>query len=271
MKTISFAIIAILISCAVTRVEVSAEIIADVSADVTIDTIVKKSIEAAGGEKKLASIKTVTLRGAVSVPAQGVEGTFSIDKKTDRAVMRVDLKGLGEIRYGWLKDVVYETSDLTGTRIIDGTEREQLLRDLDMTQTFTRLNTLKDLRIDGEEDVRGQKAWRITGTTESDTVETNWIDQTTFLPARMRMIVDTQMGRLEAVVDFKDYKIIDGLPIPMTTEQAAGPMLMVLKIEEVKINPDIADAAFDLPDEVKDLLKTPTTLPAGAPTTMPAK
>jgi outer membrane lipoprotein-sorting protein len=248
-------------------------------ADAKLDTIIQKSIEAAGGKTKLASIKTVSMRGTVNVAAQGVSGTFSIDKKTDRAVMRIHLKDIGEINYGWVNNVVYETSDLTGTRLVNGAEREQLLRDLDMSQAFTRLSTLKNCQIDGEETLGEQKTWRIVGTTAAGTTETNWIDQTTYLPVRTKMIVNTQMGELEAVVDFKDYKTIDGVPIPLLTEQAAGPMVMVLKIDDIKINPDIADDLFGLPDEVNDLLNQSadhikaesTTRPLDTPSAQPQK
>jgi len=227
---------------------------ADAPAAVDLKTIIEKSIEVSGGRAKLEAIKTLEITGVVSVPAAGIDGTFSLKKKPDRALMQIDLPNLGTIRMGWNHGTVYEQSDLTGSRLVTGGERDQLLRDLDPKQQFTRLESLKDLKIEGVETIGGSAAWKLVGKSESGADEINWIDQKTYLPTRMMMTVTTQMGPIKAIANLKDYKTFDGLPIPMTTEQEAAGNTMVLKVTDVKINPDLPDAQFGIPDEVQKLL-----------------
>lgn len=236
---------------------------ADVPGAPDVKAIIEKSIAAAGGKEKLESIKTLALDGTVRVPAANIEGTFSMKKKTDRALMQIELGQLGAIRIGWNNDVIYEQSDLTGTRLITGPERDQFLRDLDPRQQFSRLATLKDLRVDGAEAINGINTWRLIGKSESGADETHWIDQKSYQSIRIAMVVDTQMGKIKVVSTMKDYKDIDGFPIPMTVEQEAAGSMMVLTFKDVRINPDLPDAQFELPEEVKKLVaRQSTTQPA---------
>ena len=232
----------------------------------SVATIIEKSADAAGGRDRLAKIKSIEVTGTMSVPAQNVNGTFTLIKKPDRAVMSADIPGIGKITSGWLGNVVYQMSDVMGARLITGAEKEDLLRDLDMRQEFAPLEQLKDLKVVGEETVDGHAAWKLTGKTPTGRDETHWIDEQNFQTLRTQMQVMTEMGLLDATSDFSDYKTVDGITFPYTTTQVVGPGTVILKLTDVKFNPDLPEDRFKLPDEVIKLAqKQAATAPATQP------
>jgi hypothetical protein len=86
------------------------------------------------------------------------------------------------------------------------------------------------------------------------------------------MVMNHQMGKIPVEMSFSDYKVIDGIPFPATITNTVGPATMVMKMKEVKLNAEIDDAKFVVPEEAKKLAEpqkppsTRSTKDSGKPT-----
>jgi hypothetical protein len=215
--------------------------------------LIEKSIESAGGREKLNAIKSMSIDGEISMPAQNINGTMQVYMKPDKASIVADLPGIGQIKSGINGDIAYEVSDIMGARLLSDDEKKQLLDGMNPDDQFDRYLDLKDAKVTGPEKVGESQAWKLTGKNESGDEESHWIDIKSYRALKSTMVMNHQMGKIPVQMSFSDYKEIDGIPFPSTITNTVGPATMVMKLKDVKINPEIDDAKFELPAEVKKL------------------
>ena len=89
-----------------------------------------------------------------------------------------------------------------------------------------------------------------------------YVDSKTFLPAKMVVMVFTDMGQIPGTTFYSDYKNMSGLVIPTVQKTQTMGMEMSTKLISIKYNEAVADTEFELPKEFN-------TPPADAP--IPAK
>lgn len=89
-----------------------------------------------------------------------------------------------------------------------------------------------------------------------------YVDSKTFLPAKMVVMVFTDMGQIPGTTFYSDYKNMNGLIIPTVQKTQTMGMEMSTKLISIKYNEAVADSEFELPKEFN-------TPPADAP--IPAK
>ena len=68
-------------------------------------------------------------------------------------------------------------------------------------------------------------------------------------------VTDSPDGEMEITQYSDDYKEVNGIMVAhkQTTEMPQGEMVLV--VSEVKMNEDIPESTFELPDEIKELVK----------------
>lgn len=236
-------------------------------ADPTPQEIVDKTTEAAGGKEKLASVKGVSLMAMVSIPAQGINGTIELLKAPGKILVVTQIPGIGDVRVGLNDGIAYEQTDLMGTRLLSDEETKQVTQGIESTEQVDRLSKLRGLRVTGSEKIEGRDVWKVVGKNDRDDDEEYWIDAEKYRILRVKMVVRHQVGRMETIMHFSDFKTIDGIELPMTTRTQVGPSELVMKIAKVEFNPKIDDAKFALPAEVRRLAEQrksttgPTTRP----------
>lgn len=215
--------------------------------------LIEKSIESAGGREKLNAIKSMSISGEITMPAQNINGTMQVYMKPDKAAIIADLPGIGQIKSGINGEIAYEVSDIMGARLLSDDEKKQLLDGMNPDDQFDRYLELKDAKVTGPEKVGESHAWKLTGKNQSGDEESHWIDTTSYRALKSTMVMNHQMGKIPVEMSFSDYKEIDGVPFPSTITNTVGPATMVMKLKDVKLNAEIDDAKFVLPPEVKKL------------------
>lgn len=227
--------------------------------------------KAAGGKEKLEAIKSMTMLAQLTIPAQNLAGTVEFYRKPGKFLMLTSLAGIMDAQAGLNDGVAYEKTTLAGVRLLSDEETQQMLAGVEGVDQVDRLAKLADAKVTGPEKIGDADTWKLTGKNDRGTEETYWIDTQTSRILQAKTIAVHQMGQIEAVVNFEDYKTTDGIEVPMTMRTRAAGMEMVLKIAKLQMNPEIDDARFALPDDVKKLAAkkkpatSPTTKPVDAP------
>ncbi len=218
-----------------------------------IQTLVDQSIAAAGGKDKILAIKNLSITGEVTVPGQGIDGTVEVYRKPGKVLMVTKIPQIGEIRMGIDGDVGYQTSDMLGARLLTDVEKKQLLAGMDPQEGLTRFSKLKELVVTGPEKLGDARAWKINGLSETGEPESHWLDVKTHQTLMTAMMVNSNGSTIPVSATFSDFKTIDGVTMPTTIRQNMGIMSMVLTLKEIKLNPELADEKFAVPDDVKKL------------------
>jgi hypothetical protein len=218
-----------------------------------VQTLVDQSIAAAGGKDKILAIKNLSITGDVTVPGQGIDGTVEVYRKPGKVLMVTKIPQIGEIKMGIDGDVGYQTSDMLGARLLTDVEKKQLLAGMDPQEGLTRFSKMKDLVVTGPEKLGDTRAWKINGLSETGEPESHWLDVKTHQTLMTAMMVNSNGSSIPVSATFSDFKTIDGVTMPTTIRQNMGIMSMVLTLKEIKLNPELADEKFAVPDDVKKL------------------
>lgn len=222
-------------------------------------TLIDRCRQAAGGKEKLESVRSIHMTGTIEMPEQNLRGTLQVWLKPDRALILAELPGIGQIRSGVYDQVAYELSDITGARLLDQTEKKQLMDGLNPDTQFQRFVDLQEPRVSGPETLGNRRAWKLSGKTSDGDTEFHWIDTQTFYPLKSRITLHHQMGKLVVDMTFDDYKSVEGIPFPSVITQQTGPAVLRMQMTDIVLNPTIDDSVFTLPHEIKQLIERTST------------
>jgi outer membrane lipoprotein-sorting protein len=108
-----------------------------------------------------------------------------------------------------------------------------------------------EVALEGPDEVDGHRAYRLAVTLPSGSTRHVWVDAQTFLDLKYEREGRAPGGRTGTVsVFYRDWRAIDGLQIPTTTEAraAGGNAAERMVIDNVTLNPSLSDAHFERPN-----------------------
>lgn len=235
-------------------------------------------IEATGGRAAHEKLKFRVAEATMSFPAMGLTGKMTVTQAQPNKIrVLTDMTGVGKMDQGHNGSVAWELNPMTGPRLIEGEELEEMLRQGSMTADLNPEKTFKSMVTEGIEDVDGKPAYRVTCTPMSGPVMTRFYDKESSLLVKQSITVKGPLGEMPSVTFMSDYKDVDGVKI------AHKALTRVMETQEFSITTDKVEHpaslpadAFEPPAEVKDLLNrkaapgaapaAPAPAPAPAPT-----
>ncbi|NJM80529.1 MAG: insulinase family protein [Flavobacterium sp.] len=211
------------------------EVKKEIPAGVTAQTVLKKYIDAIGGEKALKDVKTLATFSTATVQGAKMEMVNKVTKTKSSSEVKV----MGNT---YMKNVVTENGgyisqqgqkiNITGDNLIEA-QRE--------ATTFPELSLLneKSLTISGIETINGEDAYAIkTGKT------TRFYSTKTGLKVGQSQELEQGGQKMTQSTYFKEYKDVKGIKFPYTTILNVG-MEIELTTSEVKINEGVTDKDFE--------------------------
>ena len=204
----------------------------------SVEDILKRNVEALGGEKAMRKLKNREARGKIELATFGAE--FSVIMRQaapNKEMMELTIEGLGTIRdvftgrKGWT-----ETPDGTVT---EKKERELANKKID-ADFHAYLNFKKNyptIKLQGVEQLAGKKVYAIKMTPKKGDTDTFYFDAATGLVAGVSSIAEMQGQEVETRVLFRDYKAVDGVQIPHTLKlEEPAFASFTIRLELVKHN-----------------------------------
>lgn len=227
----------------------------------TADEVLRRAIDAQWGEAAQSRpVKTLEMKAVFKMPAQGIEAPIHTWFDTEAGAMRLELEipGLMKETQGVVDGKAWAESSINGPRVLSGDEAEQTLQqadfyaDLDFETEFAVREYL------GTEKVGGKTCDKVRLVREEgDDPEVRWYDTETGLLVKQSVKSKTQMGELEVVSEFSDYRPIEGaqgVKMPYTTTLTMAGMKQVIALESVTVNPEIPADRFTPPPAVQKLM-----------------
>jgi hypothetical protein len=219
------------------------------------ETIVDRFVEVTGGKAAYEKRKNEITTGTVEITAQGLKGNMTrYAAEPDKSYVAMDLDGVGKIEQGTVGGVAWEKNPMLGPRIRSGEERAQAMREavfngqLNWRQMYAKAETTGVETIDGEE------CYKVVFTPAEGKPETTYYQKKSGLAVKMVTVAANPMGEFPVEQIISDYKDFDGVKIPTKMLEKVAGQEMLLTIQTVKVNQDIAADRFDPPADIKALI-----------------
>ena len=225
--------------------------------------VLARHVEAIGGEEAVLRHEHRFLKGTLKMPAQGMEGRLTIHTSApNRYLLEVELDGIGMLRTGFDGEVAWSLNPMEGPRLLEGDEREEILRDADLRGVLNYDQYYEKMEVAGITDFEGRESYELRLRTESGHEATEYYEVETGLAIGRRAEVETGMGRVPTTQVFEEYEEVEGVKIPMRLETRLVNIRQIMTIEEVSHEP-IDDEVYALPDAIRRLVEARQAEDAG--------
>lgn len=213
-------------------------------------------IAATGGKAAYEARHSLIEHATVDFPKQGLKGTLTIYEAAPNFYLAVtELTGIGKISAGSNGDVAWENTAIQGPRIKQGAERADALREGAFNSPLFWKQLYAKVEVSGAETAEGHDCYKVVLTPKEGKPMTEFFDKQSGLMIKTMATVSSQMGDVNAEVLYDDYRKDGDVLSPHRMVNRAAGQEFVIQINSVEVNPDLPKGQFDLPPEVKALIK----------------
>ena len=211
----------------------------------TADQIVDKFLTALGGTAKLATIKTRSIKATRIEPGGEVTEPETIWFGNNRYSSST-VYSQGTVAEGFDGSGAWKTA---GGKPIElrPDEVEQIKREADLFEPQNIKSIYNKLDYRFTDAIDGRPAYLVTASTASGARERLYFDVQTGLLVRRVASSQTVLGSFNYQVDYRDYKLFNGVKIPTTIDYAFPGVRWTRKIVQVRNNVPVDAAAFNAP------------------------
>ncbi|MFB3828377.1 MAG: hypothetical protein ACE15B_16530 [Bryobacteraceae bacterium] len=220
------------------------------------ESIIETYIEKIGGRAALEKLKSQINKGEMEVPGRDMKGAVTVYRAAPNKTRTVtEIAGIGKLEEGTDGETAWGLSAVQGARLKEGEEKTQALRAAEFNAELNWRKTYPKAEVAGVEDVDGKPCYKIVLTPETGTAVTRYYDKASGLMVRTSMTVKTPMGEIPMDSYVSDFRPEGGLLLPHKVTQKVMGREIVLTITSIQNNAEIDPAIFEIPAEVKALMK----------------
>jgi len=222
------------------------------------ETILDKYIEVTGGKTVYSKMHSQVIAGTMEFPAMGLKGKLIIySAEPDKQYLEVNFEGVGKMQEGSSGDIAWANSAMQGPRIKEGGEKTESLMRAKFNAELNWRDMYKTVETLALETVDGKQCYKVVATPKSGNPKTLWYDKDSNLTVKVSAVTETPQGDIQSDTSVSDYRKEGDLLVPHKMMIKAGPMEIAMTVDSVQVNPEIPKNTFEIPDEVKALLKKP--------------
>jgi hypothetical protein len=222
------------------------------------ETILDRFIEVTGGRAAYEKRHSECMVQDIEIVNTPIKGTVTTYREgPNKAYTEVDLPMIGKFRQGSNGTIAWSISPMNGAKLLEGEELEHALiggrfnGDLYWREYYKRVETV------GVEDLDGKPAYVVKRTYGVGRPITDYYDAATNLLLKGITKQQTTNGEVRSEILVSDYRKEGGVLIPHKIVTKSPGEERIITVRTVTINQEAPPGTFDIPDEVKALLKKP--------------
>jgi hypothetical protein len=220
------------------------------------DALLDKYIEVTGGKAAYAKIHSDRTTGTMEFKAMGMKGKVTTyAAEPDKKYSEVVLEGIGKMQEGVSGGVAWTLSSMQGPHLKEGDEKAESLLQAKFNSDLNWREQFKSAETVGMETVEGKECYKVVLTPKTGTPSTRWFDKDTNLLVKLSMTAKSPMGEVQSDSLISDYRKEGEVLMPHKVVSKVATMELVMTVESVQHNPEIPADRFDVPEEVKAMLK----------------
>lgn len=219
-------------------------------------TIIDRHVKAIGGRDAVLSHTSQHATGTFSVPAQGLVGTVEIfaAANPNRAALKVNVPGLGEIASGFDGSHGWSLSPLLGPMLQVGKELEQSKFDADFYGDLRDAKRYRSMKTVEKTTFDNRACYKLSMVREDGSEDFDFYDVSTGLRAGSMNTRETPMGSVKTTSIEADYKKFGNLLLATSVVQQIMGVEQKITLATIEFD-KVPPSAFDLPEQIKALIK----------------
>jgi hypothetical protein len=205
------------------------------------EKVIKKYIDALGGRANLKKVKEVHQVSSMSM--QGRQIDIEVYRKApDKYANITKMNGMV------MSKQVFDGEK--GRMIVQGQEQQmqgEMLKEMKFEAKMHKYLKYDELGIKTElvamDKVNGNDVYKVKITMPNGKVRYDFYDTESGLKLQSKSKTQTQMGEMDMIRTFSDYKEVEGVKFPFTIN-ISGMRNMTLKVKKIKVNQGIENSVF---------------------------
>ncbi len=219
-------------------------------------TIIDRHIEAIGGKAALKKHNSVSVKGTMNVPANGMTATLEVfAARPNKILSRTTLQGVGEIAEGFDGKVAWSINPMTGPMLATGDELAQKGLDADFEGALGIASRYESIKTLEKTTFEGRPVYKIALTRKTggaDDIE--FYDVETGLKAGAILERKNPMGTVAVTSSLSEYKKFGDLLHPTVMKQSTSGVEFIMTFTSIQYD-NVDPAVFELPAPIKALVR----------------
>ncbi|HKI19792.1 MAG TPA: hypothetical protein VKA15_18030 [Isosphaeraceae bacterium] len=211
-------------------------------------------VAATGGKAAYEKLTNRVSRGTLDIVAANIKGKLTVTQAApNKLTTLTDLGPVGTSRQGTDGQVVWESSTISGERILEGEEKDTALMqaifngELHWQERFVKAECV------AVEDVDGKPAAKILLSRKNGKPIVEYYDTASHLLVKQVITTMGPMGEMTIEQYPGDYKKFDGVLIATSLKQKVLGQEIVLSFTDIKHNVKLPADTFALPKEIVEI------------------
>jgi hypothetical protein len=219
----------------------------------TAEQVVARYVAAIGGEQAISAQQFRRVQIEMSMPAAGMTMTAEMmQARPNKAVMNMEIPGLGSMRQGYDGQVAWSVNPMQGPKILEGKELADMLRQWDFDANMRFSHMFRTMETVGRAEMNGESCVNVRMVTEGGDEVLNCFADDDGLLVGAVVKSSTEAGQMESTITFHDYREFGGLKMPTRTSMSMMGQQMEMIVKSMSTDP-IDASVFELPAEIKAL------------------
>ncbi|MFC2113886.1 hypothetical protein ACFLRI_00900 [Bacteroidota bacterium] len=208
---------------------------------VTAESVIKKYVEAIGGEKKMLKVKSITTYAHTTIQGADLMFTFHY-KDPGKYFMEmgtVDMTLQKQVCDGTKAKIVAMGNE----KEVTGAELEALKYEASINKELRYAELGVKLELLGIDNINGVEAYALKMTIPGGAEQFEYFDINSGLRIRTMTFIEMPEGKFENILDMGDYKPVKGVKFPFSMTQSVGGQVIELTVSSYLLN-KVDDAVF---------------------------
>ncbi len=227
------------------------------------EDVMAKHIAKTGGQQAYDKIKNRVSESTMEIVGQNVSlDITTYAARPNKTLVKIDSELTGKIEKGSDGKVIWENSLISGPVIHEGVQRSMGLRDSTF-ERFVHWKTIYDsAECVGVKMVGDSECYEVLlqpkkfdPADEDESPVHLFLDTSSYLIHKLQTVIDSEVGKIDVVAYPEDYRTVDGIMISHKVRMELLGQKREVIVKSTKHNVKLPENFFDLPDEVRKLVK----------------
>lgn len=220
------------------------------------DKILDRYVEALGGVKAFDKIHSSLAKASLEIPAMGVKINVTVyAARPDKFYSIAESPMIGKIERGTDGKIFWEKSTMGGSRILEGEELEEALKDARFEGLVYWRTTYDSVAVSGIDTVAGNPAYEVVLKARNSRPRRYFFDSSSGLLVKTVSTAKTQMGDIDVVSYISDYRKVGNVLQSHRTKMSIMGQERIVTVSSIEQNVPIPDSIFAIPPDIAELMK----------------